>query len=67
MKKLKPKNGDAQKKWFGSEVHVVSPERMEGSLWWERFVKQVGLEVGVKEKRDLWMVRVVSWQSEEMW
>jgi len=33
--------------------------RLEGSLWWERFVKEVGLEAGVKE-RELWMVRVVS-------
>jgi len=24
--------------------------RPEGSLWWERFVKEVGLEVGVKER-----------------
>ena len=31
--------------------------RLEGSLQWERFVKEVGLEAGVKE---LWMVRVVS-------
>jgi len=24
--------------------------RLEGSLWWERFVKDVGLEPGVKER-----------------
>ena len=24
--------------------------RPEGSLWWERFVKKVGLEPGVKER-----------------
>jgi len=24
--------------------------RLEGMLWWERFVKEVGLEQGVKEK-----------------
>ena len=24
--------------------------RLEGSLWWERFVKEVGLEPGVKER-----------------
>jgi len=23
---------------------------LEGSLWWERFVKEVGLEPGVKER-----------------
>ena len=28
--------------------------RLGGSLWWERFVKEVGLEPGVKE-RELWM------------
>ena len=37
---------------------VESVLRLEGSLWWERFVKEVGLELGVKE-RELWMVRVV--------
>ena len=37
---------------------VESVLRPEGSLWWERFVKKVGLEPGVKE-RKLWMVRVV--------
>ena len=34
--------------------------RLEGSLWWGRFVKEVGLEPGVKKDRELWMVRVVS-------
>jgi len=24
--------------------------RLERSLWWERFVKEVGLEAGVKER-----------------
>jgi len=24
--------------------------RLEGNLWWERFVKEVGLELGVKER-----------------
>jgi len=33
--------------------------RLEGNLWRERFVEEVGLEPGVKE-RELWMVRVVS-------
>jgi len=35
---------------------VLSPKE---SLWWERFVKEVGFEPGVKD-RELWMVRVVS-------
>jgi len=43
MKKLKTKNGDAQKKSAESVL------RLEGSLWWERFVKKVGLEPGLKE------------------
>ena len=55
MKKLKTKNGDAQKK------SVESVLRLEGSLWWERFVKEVVLEPGLKEReRELWMVTVVS-------
>jgi len=29
---------------------VESVLRLEGSLWWERFVKELGLEVGVKER-----------------
>jgi len=28
---------------------VESVLRLEGSLWWERFVKEVGLEAGVKK------------------
>ena len=38
---------------------VESVLRLEGSLWGERFVEEVGLEPGVKEM-ELWMVRVVS-------
>jgi len=58
MKKLKTKmemlrrNGPVVK-------FVESVLRLAGSLWWERFVKEVGLKTGVKE-RELWMVRVVS-------
>jgi len=37
------KNGDAQKKRSGCKVRGVSPEAGR-SLWWERFVKKVGLE-----------------------
>jgi len=46
---LKTKNGDAQKKRSGCEVRGVSPAEA-GSLWWERYVKEVGLEPGVKER-----------------
>jgi len=28
---------------------VESVLKLEGSLWWERFVKEVGLDAGVKE------------------
>ena len=35
----------------GPVVKIVkSVLRLEGSLWWERFVKEVGLEPGVKER-----------------
>ena len=47
MKKLKTKNGDAQKKRSGREVRGVSPETGRESYsmvdWWEGFVKEVGL------------------------
>jgi len=49
MKKTKTKNRDAQKK-RSSHKAVESVLRPEGSLWWERFVKEVGLEPGVKER-----------------
>jgi len=49
MKKAKHKNRDAQKKRtrYKSVESVLRPEE---SLWWERFVKKVGLEPGVKER-----------------
>jgi len=49
MKKLKIKNIDAQKK-MSSHKAVESVLRPQGSLWWERFMKKVGLEPGVKER-----------------
>jgi len=49
MKKTKNKNRDAQKKRT-SHKDVESVLRPEGRLWWERFVKKVGLEPGVKER-----------------
>ena len=42
------KNRDAQKKRSGREVRGVSPEAGRESMG-ERFVKEVGLEAGVKE------------------
>jgi len=44
MKKLKPKNEETVVK------SVESVLRLERSRWWERFVKEVGLEAGVKER-----------------
>jgi len=32
---------------------VESVLRLEESLWWERFVKDVGLEPGVKERKGV--------------
>ena len=49
MKKLKIKNGDAQKKRSGREVRGVSPEAGREAMG-ERFVEEVGLEPGVKER-----------------
>jgi len=42
MKKVKTKNGDAQKKRSSRRVRGVSPEAGR-SLWWERFVKRLVL------------------------
>jgi len=41
------KNGDAAKKRSTYELHGVSPEAE--SLWWERFLNEVGFEPGLKE------------------
>jgi len=48
MKKTKNKSRDAQKKRTSHKAaeSVLWPE---GSLWWGRFAKRVGLEPGVKE------------------
>ena len=47
-----PENRDAQKKQSSQKVSEVSPEvgPSEGSLRWERFVKEVGFELEVKER-----------------
>jgi len=48
MKKLKHKTEMLRRN--GPVVKSVeSVLRLEGSLWWERFVKEIGLEPGVKE------------------
>jgi len=62
MKKLKPKNGDAQKKRSGCEVHGVSPEAGKESMVGK--ICERGRSWGRSERKtELWMVRVVSWQS----
>ena len=44
----------------GPVINLLSqPSGQEGSLWSERFVKDVGFELEVK-REELWMVRVVS-------
>ena len=51
MKKLKPETEMLRRN--GPVVIVKSVEsvlRLEGSLWWERFVKELGLEPGVKDR-----------------
>jgi len=49
MKKIKQKNGDAQKKRSGREVRGVSPVARRESMM-GNFVKKVGLEPGVKDR-----------------
>jgi len=44
MKKLERKNRGAQKKRSSYKVRGVSPEAGGPSLWWERFVKEIGFE-----------------------
>jgi len=46
------KNRDAQKKLSTHKVRGVSPEAGR-SLWWERFVKEVGFERSERET-ELW-------------
>jgi len=53
MKKLKTKNGDAEKKRCGREVRGVSHKAGRESVGGrERLVKQVGLEPGAKKRRS---------------
>jgi len=59
------KNQDAQKK-RSSHKAVESVLRPEGSLW-QRFVKKGRSWAGSERERDLWMVRVESWESKKMW
>ena len=46
MKKLKTKTEMFRR----NGLVIKSVLRLEGSLWWERFVKEVGLVPGVKER-----------------
>jgi len=56
MKKLKTRNGDAQKKRSGSKVRGVSPEAGRESMVGKIYERGAGSE----RERELWMVRVVS-------
>ena len=49
-KKLKTKKNETLIRNGPIIKSVESVMRPEGSLWWERFVKEVGLEPGVKER-----------------
>jgi len=50
MKKLKTKKTEMLRRNGSVVKSVESLLRLEGSLWWEKFVKEVGLEAGVKER-----------------
>jgi len=50
MKKLKTKKTETLRRNGPVVKSMESVLRLEGSLWWERFVKEVGLEAGVKER-----------------
>ena len=58
MKKTKNEKRDAQKKRTSHKA-VESVLRPEGSLWWERFLKKVGLEPGVKERGSLSQIQLM--------
>jgi len=50
MKKTKNKNRDSQKKRSSHKAVEPVLRKPEGSLWWERFVKKVGLETEWKRE-----------------
>jgi len=50
MKKLKPKKTEMLRRNGPVVKSEESVLRLEGSPWWERFVKEVGPEAGVKER-----------------
>jgi len=56
MKKTKNRGAQKKRSVIKSVESVLRPQ---WSLWWERFMKEVDLEPGAKE-RELWMVRVVN-------
>jgi len=49
-KKLKTKKTEMLRRNGPVMKSMESVLSLEGSLWWERFVKEVGLEPGVKER-----------------
>jgi len=50
MKKLKTKKNETLRRNGPVINSMESVMRPEGSIWWERFVKEVGLEPVVKER-----------------
>jgi len=59
MKKLKTKNGDAQKKRSGREVRGVSLEAERESMV-GKICERGRSSAGSERERELWMVRVAS-------
>jgi len=63
MKKLKTKKTEVLGRNGPAMKSMESVLRLEGSLWWERFVKEVGLEPGVNDRGsygwwEWWVFRV---------
>ena len=60
------KNWDAQKKWSRHKGRRVSPEAGRESLA-GKICERGRSWAGSERERELWMVRVVSWESKKMW
>ena len=62
IKNLKTKGRGVQKKRSGREVHGVSPEAGRESMV-GKICERGSSWAGSESERELWMVRVVSWQK----
>jgi len=61
----KSKNWDAKKKWSSQKVDGVSPKAGKDSTV-GKICDKGRFWSGNERQRELWLVRVVSWQSEKM-